>query len=151
LPGLPDVWAKAWRADGLTAEPPGWVLVWDYYPGQAWRGGFAGLVSGSDAGGSELECDFFLVKADSLPEITVTLPELKPALASLVAQSPGWSGQFQFLVTGESGRAYQVEASTNLLGWIPLGTVVPSNGVAQYQDAEATNFSRRFYRAHLLP
>src|SRR5207247_7517221 len=69
LSGLPDLWAKTWRADGLTAEPSGWLLVWDYYPAEPLRAGFAGLVSGADSGGSEMECDFFLLKATDLPAI----------------------------------------------------------------------------------
>lgn len=58
LSGMPDLWAKTWRADGLTPEPSGWLLVWDYYPVGPARAGFAGLVSGADIGGSEMECDF---------------------------------------------------------------------------------------------
>ena len=55
--------------------------------------GLAGLVSGADNGGSEMECDFFLLKSDSLPEIQVTLPEQKPALAGLRAARPAWGGE----------------------------------------------------------
>ncbi len=150
LSGLPDIWVKTWRADGLTPEPPGWLLVWDYYPAQALRAGLAGLVSGNDEG-SEMECDFFLLKADGLPEIKVTLPEQKPALASLSAELPSASGAFPLRLTGEPNRSYQVESSTELASWIGLSTVTLSNGVAQFLDTGATNFNQRFYRTRLLP
>ena len=151
LPSLPDVWAKTWRADGLTPEPTGWLLVWDYYPGQPLRTGFAGLVSGADNGGSEMECDFFLLKSDGLPEITVTLPEQKPALASLAAGRPLTSGALPLQLTGEPSRSYQVEASIDLTSWIGLAAVELTKGAAEYLDPAATNFTHRFYRARLWP
>jgi hypothetical protein len=151
LSGLPDLWAKAWRADGLTPEPSGWLLVWDYYPAGPVRAGFAGLVSGADSGGSEMECDFFLLKASNLPAITVALPAQKPALAGLIAGYPLASGALPVQLTGEPSRSYQIEASTNLATWIGLGVVASSNRPAQYLDATATSFDRRFYRARLLP
>ena len=151
LSGLPDVWAKAWRADGLTPEPAGWLLAWDYYPGQPQRTGFAGLVSGSDNGGSEMECDFFLLKAANLPEIKVTLPERKPALAGLAVGPATAPGAFPLQLSGEPGRSYRVEASTDFVDWLGLGTVAVSDRPIPYLDATATNFDRRFYRARLLP
>ena len=151
LSGLPDLWAKTWRADGLTPEPSGWLLVWDYYPTGPARAGFAGLVSGADTGGSEMECDFFLLKESNLPAITVTLPAQKPALASLIAGYPLAPGAFPVQLTGELSRSYQIEASANLASWIGLGVVAASNGPAHYLDATATNFVQRFYRARLLP
>ncbi|PYK98904.1 MAG: hypothetical protein DME19_10780, partial [Verrucomicrobia bacterium] len=150
LSSLPDVWVKTWRADGLTAEPPGWLLVWDYYPGQPSRAGFAGLVSGSDNGGSEMECDFFLLKTDTLPGITVRLPEQKPALASLAVGRPLPSGDVPLQLAGEPSRSYQVEASTNLASWMELGPVELTNGAAQYLDTTPKD-NQRFYRARLWP
>src|SRR5207245_7706320 len=143
--------AKTWRADGLTPEPNGWLLVWDYYPSAPLRAGFAGLVSGTDSGGSEMECDYFLLKASTLPAITVILPAQKPALASLIAGYPLAPGGFPIQLAGEPGRSYQVEASTNLASWIGLGAVTLSNGLAQYLDTTATNFDKRFYRSRLWP
>jgi hypothetical protein len=151
LSGLPDVWVKTWRADGLTPEPPGWLLVWDYYPAQTLRTGFAGLVSGTDGGGSEMECDFFLLKDANLPLITVTLPEQKPALASLMAGQTRGPGIFPLQLAGEPGRSYRVEASLNLSDWLGLNALTLTNGLGQFFDTMATNFSQRFYRARLLP
>src|SRR5213075_223040 len=129
----------------------GWLLAWDYYPANPVRAGFVGLVSGADDGGSEIECDYFLLKAGNLPPVTVTLPAQKPALAGLIAGFPSASGAFPIQLTGEASRSYQIDASTNLANWIGLGVVASSNGPAQYLDATATNFDKRFYRARLLP
>jgi hypothetical protein len=143
--------AKTWRADGLTLEPPGWLLVWDYYPAQPLRAVFPGFVSSADGGGSEMECDFFLVKASDMPAIAVTLPAQKPALAGLLASHPLSAGAIPVQLTGEPARSYQIQASTNLADWIGLGVVPLSNSSAAYLDTTATNFDRRFYRARLLP
>src|SRR6185369_6979598 len=115
------------------------------------RAGFVGLLSGADSGGSEMECDYLLLKAGNLPPITVTLPAQKPALAGLIAGFPLASGSFPVQLTGEPSRSYQLDASTNLADWVGLGVVASSNGPAQYLDATATNFNKRFYRARLLP
>jgi len=123
----------------------------DYYPGQPLREAFPGLVAGADSGGSEMECDFFLLKADSLPEITVTLPEQKPALASLAAGRPLTSGALPLQLMGEPSRSYQVEASIDLASWFGLGAVELTKGAAEYLDPAATNFTYRFYRARLWP
>ncbi|MBI3852696.1 MAG: DUF1565 domain-containing protein [Verrucomicrobia bacterium] len=53
-------------------------------------------------------------------------------------------------LAGNSERSYFIEASSNLLHWVPLLTTnVDINGHIQFKDLEATNFSSRFYRARL--
>lgn len=65
-----------------------------------------------------------------------------PAAITSPLASP--SGQFSFSVSGTSGYQYMVEASTNLVNWVILGTnTAPFNFV----DTNASQFSRRFYRA----
>jgi hypothetical protein len=54
--------------------------------------------------------------------------------------------------TGIPGSTYWVEATTNLsppTDWMPISTnVANTNGLWQFTDTVATNFSRRFYRSH---
>jgi hypothetical protein len=59
--------------------------------------------------------------------------------------TPIFSGNgFSFSVNGGSGNSYVIEASTNLISWIPLETnTIPF----QFTDENANQFSRRFYRA----
>jgi hypothetical protein len=58
--------AKAWLADGGTAEPVDW-LEWDR-PG---RSGAVGIGAGSLDFQTAFDVDYFLVKASSLPSIHV--------------------------------------------------------------------------------
>lgn len=50
-------------------------------------------------------------------------------------------------VEGVAGRQYEIEATENLVNWSVIGGVTAdANGVASFTDAEAGNFTRRFYR-----
>ena len=71
--GANDVFAKAWPADGHTAEPPGWQLSWDYTPeiNALPCAGFAG-VSAFSSMATEFEVDYILIKAGGLPVVQVT-------------------------------------------------------------------------------
>jgi hypothetical protein len=54
---------------------------------------------------------------------------------------------FQFTLRGESGAAYQILGSTNLIEWAPLGVVTNPFGTVQFKDGAGTNAGQRFYRA----
>jgi hypothetical protein len=74
---------------------------------------------------------------------------LRPLLSS---PSRSGNGPFQLTLSGIPLRSYQIQASTNLTNWSVLATLVNSNGngVLQYSDPTATNFSCRFYRSQLV-
>jgi hypothetical protein len=58
------------------------------------------------------------------------------------------NGQIQTHFPGIPGRNYRIQASTNLNTWQDIGTVTCDlSGVLQFQDTNATQFSRRFYRS----
>jgi hypothetical protein len=59
-------------------------------------------------------------------------------------------GAFTFALHGVAGRTYDIQASTNLTAWVPVGTLVNSNTVTFFSDGDAVQFGRRFYRALLL-
>jgi hypothetical protein len=55
-------------------------------------------------------------------------------------------GQVAFSINALPGRAYTIEASTNLTDWSPVAVVTNSTGALPFADAEAGRFGRRFYR-----
>jgi hypothetical protein len=63
---------------------------------------------------------------------------------------PSWSGgnQLQLSLTAAPGFRCAVEASTNLLDWVPLGT---NASPFTFTDGDAPNFPHRFYRAAYRP
>jgi hypothetical protein len=57
-------------------------------------------------------------------------------------------GQFGFALTGPAGQAVVVEASTDLVSWLPLWTNIFMVGPLQFSDPDSGSYSERFYRAH---
>lgn len=65
---------------------------------------------------------------------------------------PRWfPSQFQFQVSGEPGRSYRVEATTDFLTWTPLTTNTAFGGSFSFSDSGVPGFTRRLYRAVLVP
>ncbi len=56
-------------------------------------------------------------------------------------------GSFQLTVHGDAGLSYTLQASTNLVDWVPLQSFVSTNGTMTVVDSAATNFTCWFYRA----
>jgi uncharacterized repeat protein (TIGR01451 family) len=62
------------------------------------------------------------------------------------------NGQFQFILSGQIGTNYIVQASTNLVNWISLTTnVTDANGTFKFTDSSAAAYSGRYYRALRAP
>jgi hypothetical protein len=57
------------------------------------------------------------------------------------------NGMFTLRFYGETGPNYVVQASTNLLDWLPVATnQIGGLGYLEFTDIYSTNFDRRFYR-----
>jgi len=57
---------------------------------------------------------------------------------------------FQFTLNTMPNTTWRIDASTNLLSWLPLLTnTADSSGTIPFIDSRATNYPRRFYRAVL--
>jgi len=59
-------------------------------------------------------------------------------------------GKFQFTVSSAVGLKIEMLGSTNLSNWITVTNLTNSTGTIVFTDP-ATNFVRRYYRAHQLP
>ncbi|MHB8522282.1 MAG: NHL domain-containing protein [Limisphaerales bacterium] len=70
-----------------------------------------------------------------------------PALM-ILNSAPGFGfdgGQFSFNLTGPAGQSLVVEASTDLVNWLPIWT---NTSTFSFSDPQSGALSRRFYRAH---
>jgi hypothetical protein len=47
---------------------------------------------------------------------------------------------------GEPGVNYRVEASTDLIEWVPIESLLNSDGTLDFLDPESSSLDRRFYR-----
>jgi hypothetical protein len=62
------------------------------------------------------------------------------------------NGRLRVQIQGAAAQVCVVEASTNLLDWEIVGTVtLPADGAWEFEDAEAGNHLRRFYRVVTQP
>jgi hypothetical protein len=70
---------------------------------------------------------------------------------SILTASLGFGGAvFRFDVTGPYGRALVVDASTNLVNWLPIMTNIFGTGPLPFSDPQSGMYSRRYYRARTL-
>ncbi len=58
----------------------------------------------------------------------------------------GTNGSFQLGFLGAPGQTYVLQASSNLVNWVPLNTNVAVTNLFQLVDPGAGNYPRRFYR-----
>jgi hypothetical protein len=54
---------------------------------------------------------------------------------------------FQMRLVGVAGSNYVIQASTDMVNWVPIATNTPATGLWNFTDGQSTNFVRRFYRA----
>jgi hypothetical protein len=69
----------------------------------------------------------------------------RPRIAGLTMDS----GQVTLQFSGEAGRTYVVETSTNLFDWTPLVTNLPLTEVMQLSVTNLPDASQRFFRSRL--
>jgi hypothetical protein len=89
--------------------------------------------------------------ATRLPPGTPLLDGTRPfatAAAVLTVPPSSTGNQFQFSLTGLPGLNYAIEASTNLVDWMPIAT---NTSPFTFVDGDATNFPARYYRSVYLP
>jgi len=59
----------------------------------------------------------------------------------------GTDGAFKLSLMGEPGRTYIIEATSNLVDWMPITTNLISGKSFIFVDKTSTDFAQRFYRA----
>jgi hypothetical protein len=90
-------------------------------PGTAWQTNYASTV-------------FTLSRLGTLPTLGF-------------GSTPAWgTNGFQFAVDGQIGQAYILQASTNLVNWVPVLNFTCTNSPTYVADPAAKNYTRRFYR-----
>jgi hypothetical protein len=78
-------------------------------------------------------------------QISATAPQPQLNVLGILNGSP------TLRVTGLADLSFAVEASTNLVNWLPLKTNLTTGGSFDYVDATGAGLPRRFYRARWAP
>jgi oxalate decarboxylase/phosphoglucose isomerase-like protein (cupin superfamily) len=68
--------------------------------------------------------------------------------AATLASTAHAHGQYALIVAGVPGYKYVVQASTNIVNWVPLQT---NTAPFTFVDTNANQFNRRYYRSVYLP
>ncbi|MCX8092300.1 MAG: delta-60 repeat domain-containing protein [Verrucomicrobiae bacterium] len=84
-----------------------------------------------------------------LLEMTTDLAALRPRILTDDDALGFAAGRFGFNVASPPGRKIVLEASTNLLNWLPLATNVPATNCFRFFDPDGESPPMRFYRARL--
>jgi Fibronectin type III domain len=71
-----------------------------------------------------------------------------PTAAATLAGTAGAEKQFNVTVSGVPGYKYVVQASTNMVNWVPLQT---NKAPFSFKDSDAGKFKKRFYRSIYVP
>ncbi len=72
-----------------------------------------------------------------------------PAFAfASVTREP--SGSVRFIIPTRPGGPYILDGSTDLQSWLPIRTNSATDLTLEFKDANAVNFTQRFYRARLV-
>jgi Fibronectin type III domain/Immunoglobulin domain len=67
-----------------------------------------------------------------------------PTAAATLAGAAGSAKQFNLTVSGVPGYKYVVQASTNMVNWVPLQT---NKAPFSFKDSDAGKYKQRFYRS----
>jgi hypothetical protein len=70
------------------------------------------------------------------------------ATSAKLTQAAHVNGQFALTIAGASGVKYIVQASTNMINWVPVQT---NTSPFTFTDTKAGQFSQRFYRSVSAP
>jgi len=80
-------------------------------------------------------------------EVVIDVPQVPstggPAIQSL---EPLNNGQVRLLVKAPPGSSLELQASSDLLNWVPLETQTATGDTVSFNDAQAADFQQRFYR-----
>jgi NHL repeat len=155
--------ARFYDPQGVAVDSAGNVYVADTFNNTVRKvnpagavttlGGAAGIYGNGDGTGSAVRFNSPNgVAVDSAGNVYVAdfyLSTIRKGSPALTIANSGFSGDhFGFNLTGPAGRAVIVEASTDLVSWLPIWTNTVTDAL-NFSDQQTGFSSNRFYRAHL--
>ena len=139
------------QGDAGSATPGGGqFLQWNQQTGTGGNNVIG--ASSIEAGANQVSTHWTLNRSKKWALAAVAL---KPAASSPIAiQVSGanlglTTNGFKINLTGPTGSTFIIEASDNLLNWIPVSTNIAPGGSASFTDLSALQRERRYYKVRL--
>jgi hypothetical protein len=133
-------------ANGKTMISSGSSQEYEVSPntGASWYTPNPPNLSGSVTSSSDGNTLAILDSYNDLIYLSVPPPSQEASIAVVTNSSQGMP---TFQLTGQPGYTYIIQASTNLVNWVNLTTLVNTNGTVTFTDPSTTNYPQRYYRA----
>ena len=81
---------------------------------------------------------------------TIVITPPPATIGQITITPPSAPGQFTASLSGTPGQAFVLQASTDLVNWIPISTnIADANGMVSIVESNSLAFPRRFYRGVL--
>jgi hypothetical protein len=113
---------------------------------QVWLQRYHGPGNGNDAGNAiavDNKDNVYVTGYETTAAGGTEMVTIKYSPVTLQRRS---DGTVWLQAQGTNGESFDFQGSTDLMNWLDLGSVLAdSNGVAQFQDTNASNYNWRFY------
>ena len=113
---------------------------------QLWLQTYNGLNAGTDVGNAiavDNNGNVYVTGYETLPGGGTGIVTIKYAPISIQRQT---NGTVLIETQGSPGESFDIQASSDLLNWLDLGSfLADTNGLLQFDDTNAPNFPARFY------
>jgi len=92
-----------------------------------------------------------VVIANSVGSITSSVATLTVVNRPILLSPRVTNASFNFILSGNAGFNYSIEATTNFGSWTPIGTLTNASGLVPFTETNTPGYRFRAYRAKLLP